>query len=192
MQLDDKDLHLRDKQSRGCPFNNLSGPIYISEYPSYEGKLPHPVTADKTRALCLVPVIFSCLGMKGFCRQWPNVPEMVWKEGLIAPRTKVISMRFAVNIHTHLETLNLMKFTVWLPISYLLNSYLTICSGSNWLNAEGWGGKRDSVSLTRDTKSLRALGAWLLWLNLHSPRQFLSSLYSPRRNPCETYWQWHW
>ncbi len=89
---------------------------------------------------------------------------------LIVPCTKVFLMQFAVNTtththtHTHLETLCLMKFSVWLPISYLLNSKLTICSGCNLLNAESWERKWDSASWPRDTKSFRALTVWLLWL----------------------------
>lgn len=115
------------------------------------------------------------------------VTESVWKDESIILCTKVALMRFAVNIHTHLETLCLMKSVVWLPISYLLNSYLTVCSGSNFLN-EREGLREKTRQRESDTKSLRA---WLHWLtgrracsgNFHLPRLFLSSLCLPVRNP---------
>lgn len=93
------------------------------------------------------------------------------------------------NTHTHLETLCLMKFAVWLPISYLVNSCLTICSDSNLWNAEGWERKWECESDTwckifQSSENMIALTHRRACSgNLHSPRRLPSSLYSPQRNP---------
>ena len=155
-----EDVSLR---SFSLPFQSLQASVNISLFYKQTLNYPNQWQQTKPEHCASLPVTFSYLGIKGFCRQWQNVTDTLWEEELIVPCTRVILMRFAVNIHTHLETLYLMKCVVCLPISYLLNSYLTIWSGSNLLNAEGLR-ERDSVSLTRDTKSFRAWRAWLPWL----------------------------
>lgn len=80
------------------------------------------------------------------------------------PCATTVSTACAVeNTHKRWATLCLMKFAVCLPIPYFVNT-LTVCSGSNLWNAEGWKAKRDGASLTCNVESFRVWRAWLLLL----------------------------
>lgn len=111
---------------------------------------------------CAVPQPEPCFNasltqIMKFCSTMTK--HILWYENTFPFAIKEVCRKHA---HTRKETLYLMKFAVWLPNSYLLNSYL-MCRGSNLLNAVRER-KRESVTQTHDTKCFSAFSARLLWL----------------------------